>query len=765
MPERPLGPELPGASAWFRRYAPRPDAAVRIVCFGPAGGAPAFYRQWAREAVPEDVEVLSVVLPGRERRMAEPGMTRMADLADALARAVADCLDRPTAFFGHSMGASVAFEVTRRLELQPGPRPVGLVVSGRPSPRRLLENPSPVADYDDAEIIEYLRSLGGTPDELLDDPAVRELILPPCRADFQVIGRYAPDLSRPRITTPVRVLLGDRDPATPEWDAARWGEVASRVTVADALPGGHFYLLDHLPTVVGHVLRTLRGEADPSPSGACVAPSSTDPRGTTRPTGPTDSGKERDVVTLAPAYHERRIPLTGDVLSTAAALSETSADAYVLYENRGVVGWAEGEHGTITVHADRTTLTVKDSRAGDTTAVFTAEGGVLQALDQALAAVPVRGWRTYGWAAFELSYPLHGLPATPGDAPLALLAVPLREVRLENGSALLRTLDANELDALEQRVRSAAALGGAVGSSRRVVADIENHDADSYKAAVSGAVDEIRAGRLTKVILSRAVPVDAPIDLPTTYLEGRRGNDPARSFLLRLGGWETAGFSPEIVAAVTDAGHVVAQPLAGTRALEGDPEGDRGRRAELYRDEKEVFEHAASVRLVVEELQQVCTEESVTVDDFMSIKERGSVQHLASRLSGTLAEGRTAWDAVGALFPAVTASGIPKAEGCDLIRRAERGTRGLYSGAVLTVDVDGTVDAALVLRSVYRHEGRTWLRAGAGIVAHSTPERELEETREKLRSVSRFLVPAADTPVEGRPEVSALDEDSAALAR
>jgi salicylate synthase len=467
-------------------------------------------------------------------------------------------------------------------------------------------------------------------------------------------------------------------------------------------------------------------------------------------------------VTLALAYHERRIPLTGDALNTATALSESSTDAYVLYENRGTVGWAEGEYGSIVVGVDRTTLAVQ----GAEPVVFPADEGVLQALDRALAAVPVDGWRAYGWAAFELSYPLHGLPATPGDAPLARLAVPAREVRLEEGGALLRTLDPEELDALEQRVHSADALGGAVGSSERVTADVEWHDADAYRDSVAAAVEEIRAGRLTKVILSRAVPVTVPVDLPATYLEGRRGNDPARSFLLRLGGWETAGFSPEIVARVTGDDHrVVAQPLAGTRALEGDPEGDSSRRAELYRDEKEVFEHAVSVRLVAEELEQVCTEESVTVDDFMSVKERGTVQHLASRLSGTLAPGRSAWEAVGALFPAVTASGIPKAEGCDLIRRTERGPRGLYSGAVLTVDADGTVDAALILRSVYRHQGRTWLRAGAGIVAHSRPERELEETREKLRSVSRFLVPATDTETGRDTPLSAPDEQSAALAR
>lgn len=119
----------------------------------------------------------------------------------------------------------------------------------------------------------------------------------------------------------------------------------------------------------------------------------------------------------------------------------------------------------------------------------------------------------------------------------------------------------------------------------------------------------------------------------------------------------------------------------------------------------------------------------------MSIKERGSVQHLASELAGELRPDASCWNALATLFSAVTASGIPKAQACELIRTLDP-SRGLYSGA------DGTLDAALVLRSVYRQGPRTWLRAGAGIVAQSTPERELEETREKLTSVARFLVPA-----------------------
>ena len=154
-----------------------------------------------------------------------------------------------------------------------------------------------------------------------------------------------------------------------------------------------------------------------------------------------------------------------------------------------------------------------------------------------------------------------------------------------------------------------------------------------------------------------------------------------------------------------------------------------------------MFEHAISIRAIEQELRPVCEPGSVAVTDLLSIKERGSAQHLASRLSGRLAPGRQAWDAFRALFPGITATGVPRAEACARIRELEAEPRRLYGGAVLTLDQDGTLDAALVLRALYRQDGRTWLRAGGGIVSGSEPERELEETCEKLGSVARFLVP------------------------
>jgi anthranilate synthase component 1/salicylate synthetase len=135
----------------------------------------------------------------------------------------------------------------------------------------------------------------------------------------------------------------------------------------------------------------------------------------------------------------------------------------------------------------------------------------------------------------------------------------------------------------------------------------------------------------------------------------------------------------------------------------------------------------------------------------MNVRERGSVQHLASRISGRLATGRRAWDAFDAVFPGVTASGVPKEAALAHIREHEPQPRGLYGAAVITFDHEGTLDAALVLRAIYRQHGLTWLRAGGGIVAQSVPSRELEETTEKLGSVARFLVPSV---IPAAPEVA-----------
>jgi salicylate synthase len=420
----------------------------------------------------------------------------------------------------------------------------------------------------------------------------------------------------------------------------------------------------------------------------------------------------------------------------AARVVRGLSGPYVLYEH--AEGWSlgVGARHEVIVRASGVELRTE----GRTVEVRPADLDTPARIQELLAGVLAPGERAYGWAAFELAHLLAGTPA-PSDRTLLHLVVPTGELRSGpagvtasgNAAELLPALAAEEPEPPTTPPAVDLAAGG-----------------PSYRVAVARAVADIRAGRLAKVILSRVVDVPGPVDLGGTYAAGRRGNTPARSFLLDLGGRRAAGFSPEIVVAVSAAGEVTTQPLAGTRALSGDREEDGRLRAELLDDPKEVFEHAISVREARAELDELCAPGTVRVTGFMDVTPRGSVQHLASRVTGSLAAGRTAWDALARLFPAITASGVPKRAAVEMISALEPEPRGMYAGAVLTVDADGALDAALTLRAVYQRGERTWLRAGAGIVEASDPARELEETCEKLRSVSRFLVAApVAAPVRG----------------
>lgn len=430
-------------------------------------------------------------------------------------------------------------------------------------------------------------------------------------------------------------------------------------------------------------------------------------------------------------YFEHRVRLSDDPLSVISAITSSGLfDDYVVYERDDCWSFAGGVLAEIVLERSGAAL------HGPAEMFLPWDGSPLRQVRKLLDRVRVDGWRAYGWTAFELAYAKDGDLSSVDGQRLLHLVVPRTEVRLEDGWAWLRSTDTGELAAVTAVLhRAPDATPG-----RPQPVDVRGIGADEYRSAVQSAVDDIHAHRFEKVILSRTVPLEADIDFVGTYVSGRRGNSPARSFLLRLGGVETAGFSPEIVVRVDPDGRVVSQPLAGTRALTGDTDRDALLRTELLADPKEVYEHAISVKIACDDLSDVCDPGSVNVEEFMAVRERGSVQHLASRVAGRLASDRDLWDAFAAAFPAVTASGVPKDAAYRGIRAHEAQARGLYSGAVLTVDQNGALDAALVLRAVYRQNGVTWLQAGAGIVGQSRPGREFEETCEKLDSVARFLV-------------------------
>ncbi|OBH62098.1 salicylate synthase [Mycobacterium colombiense] len=414
----------------------------------------------------------------------------------------------------------------------------------------------------------------------------------------------------------------------------------------------------------------------------------------------------------------------------AVVLSERVGEEYLLYERGGEWVLATGVRAMVELDSDE--LRVIRDGVAQSQQWSGRPGPVLgEAIDRLLLETD----QLFGWIAFEFGVYRYGLqqrlaPGTPLARvfwPHGRIVVTRKEVRLFGTSAVHRDLVLGVLGDGVADVRDASAVD--------VVADQSD-----YRGRVASAVGEIAAGRYHKVILSRSIEVPFALDFPSTYRLARRHNTPVRSFLLRLGGIRAVGYSPELVAAVRHDGVVVTEPLAGTRALGRGEVRDRQARDDLESNSKEIVEHAISVRSSLQEMTEIAEPGTAVVTDFMTVRERGSVQHLGSTVSGQLGTSNDRMDALEALFPAVTASGIPKAGGVEAIMRLDEGPRGLYSGAVVMLSADGGLDAALTLRAAYECDGKTWLRAGAGIIEESTPDREFEETCEKLSTLAPYLI-------------------------
>ncbi|QEV20251.1 thioesterase II family protein [Streptomyces alboniger] len=242
---------------WIRCCHPAPDAGVRLLCFPHAGGSVSAYHALSG-AVTGIVEPLIVQYPGRQDRYGEP----FAAGADEIVDAVLGELDSgvgsaPLALFGHSMGATVAFEAARRLEAQGRP-PVALFLSGRraPSLPRRTGAMRPVREMSDAELVEEMRKLSGTADELLASPELLSLFLPSMRADYQIVDDYVYRPGEP-LSCPVTVLTGDSDPRVGVEDARAWQREVRGAFSCHVLTGGHFFLNDHLPYVADVIASSL----------------------------------------------------------------------------------------------------------------------------------------------------------------------------------------------------------------------------------------------------------------------------------------------------------------------------------------------------------------------------------------------------------------------------------------------------------------------------------------------------------------------------
>jgi anthranilate synthase component 1 len=297
---------------------------------------------------------------------------------------------------------------------------------------------------------------------------------------------------------------------------------------------------------------------------------------------------------------------------------------------------------------------------------------------------------------------------------------------------------ANErLDALEHEIRSTRSYDA---DPSREVGPL--HDAwgpAGFEAAVTKILEHIRAGDCMQVVLSRRL-VASFTGHPLSLYERLRAASPvAYHFFLQLdpgqaGPRSVIGASPELLLRVEN-GTVTVRPIAGTRPRGATPAEDRAFEAALVADPKELAEHVMLIDLGRNDVGRVARPGTVRVEERETVEYFSHVMHLVSQVSGSLAEGRDAFDALAAAFPAGTVSGAPKVRAMQIIDALEPVARGPYGGAVGTVCYDGTLVMAIHLRAMALAGQELRLQAGAGIVADSVPSTELRETEAKLGAV------------------------------
>ena len=223
---------------WLVSPLPNPRAALRLLCFPYAGGGASVFRTWPT-ALPADIELLAVELPGRETRFRERPFHRLAPLIAALTDAVTPHLQAPFAIYGHSLGALIGFSFAQELRRRSLAGPMHLFVSGRRAPQ--LPERSPMHQLPEPQFLDQLRRLGGIPDALFQQSDIMEVFSPILRADITV-AETGPMESEPPLACPITALGGLTDEKARVEELDAWQAQTSAAFDREIFPGGHFFL-------------------------------------------------------------------------------------------------------------------------------------------------------------------------------------------------------------------------------------------------------------------------------------------------------------------------------------------------------------------------------------------------------------------------------------------------------------------------------------------------------------------------------------------
>ena len=263
---------------------------------------------------------------------------------------------------------------------------------------------------------------------------------------------------------------------------------------------------------------------------------------------------------------------------------------------------------------------------------------------------------------------------------------------------------------------------------------------ERYRDAVVRAKEFIAEGDIYQANLSRQwhASVTAELESSDIYEALCKANPGPFAGIVRWQDTDIISSSPERLLRIRD-GVLSTRPIAGTRPRSEDKHTDNSLSAELFAHPKERAEHVMLIDLERNDLGRVCEAGSVEVDEMMVLESYAHVHHIVSNVRGRLRSGVTPGQALAAVFPGGTITGCPKVRCMEIIAELEQGPRGAYTGSFGYLNRDGSLDLNILIRTMVRSGDRVTLRAGAGIVADSDPEAELEETRAKAEGLLRAL--------------------------
>jgi anthranilate synthase component 1 len=351
------------------------------------------------------------------------------------------------------------------------------------------------------------------------------------------------------------------------------------------------------------------------------------------------------------------------------------------------------------------------------------------------------GWLVYlGYEVAAEIEPRLTLPRSP-DATVALAiraaAAWIRD--RQSGEAWVVAEPGHEalLDGFEHDVRS---VGGGRTPDPMQSFDIEEEDPARFEAAVARALEFIAAGDIYQANLSRRWHgrVRGTLEAAALYRRLRAANPSPFAALLRDGDFAVISSSPERLVSV-QGDRIATRPIAGTRPRGASPERDAALIESLLGNEKERAEHVMLIDLERNDLGRVCAAGSVQVDEFMAVESYAHVHHIVSNVSGRKLKDVSPIQILRAVFPGGTITGCPKVRCMQIIAELEAVGRGAYTGTLGYLNRDGSCDFNILIRTITAQGSMLSFRAGAGIVADSSPAHELAETRAKAEGLLRAL--------------------------